>query len=132
MQFLSIDLAYLPKDDKGYQYLLLIGDVVSKYVQAVSLKNQTAPTIVDSLLRHWIYIHGCPFYLLSDQGTNVGGEVMTAICNKLGIESADLRHIIARGMALLKGIYVLSRTYCVLHCYIVSFRKRNGAQYYLD
>ena len=86
MQFLSIDLAYLPKDDKGYQYLLLIGDIFSKYVQAVPLKNETTPTIFDSLLRRWIYIHGCPFYLLSDQGTNVGGEVMTAICNKLGIE----------------------------------------------
>ena len=86
MQFISIDLAYLPKDDMGYQYFLLIGDIFSKFVQAVPLKDQTAPTIVDALLRNWIYLHGSPFYLLSDQGTNVDGEVMAAICNKLGIE----------------------------------------------
>ena len=86
MQFLSIDIAYLPKDNNGYQYLLLIGDIFSKFVQAVPLKDQTAPKIVDALLRNWIYIHGSPFYLLSDQGSNVDGEVMAEICNELGIE----------------------------------------------
>ena len=86
MQFTSIDLAYLPKDYKGYQYFLLIGDTFSKFVQAVPLKDQTAPTIVDALLRNWIHIHGSPFYLLSDQGINVDGEVMAAICNKLSTE----------------------------------------------
>ena len=50
------------------------------------LKDQTAPKIVDALLRNWIYIHGSPFYLLSDQGSNVDGEVMAEICNELGIE----------------------------------------------
>ncbi len=86
MQFLSIDIAYLPKDNNGYQYILLIGDIFSKFVQAVPLKDQTAPKIVDALLRNWIYIHGSPFYLLSDQGSNVDGEVMAEICNELGIE----------------------------------------------
>lgn len=86
MQFLSIDIAYLPKDNSGYQYLLLIGDIFSKFVQAVPLKDQTAPKVVDALLKHWIYIHGSPFYLLSDQGSNMDGAAMTHICNELGIE----------------------------------------------
>ena len=86
MQFLSIDIAFLPKDNNGYQYLLLIGDIFSRFVQAVPLKDQTAPKIVDALLRNWIYIYGSPFPLLSDQGSNVAGEVMAEICNELGIE----------------------------------------------
>ena len=86
MQLLSIDIAYLPKDNNGYQYLLLIGDIFSKFVHAVPLKDQTAPKIVDAFLRNWIYIHGSPFYLLSDQGSNIDGEVIAEICNELGIE----------------------------------------------
>ncbi len=86
MQFISIDIGYLPKDTKGYQYILLIGDIFSKFITAVPLKDQTAPAVIDSLLNHWIYTHGTPSYLLSDQGSNVDGNLMRKICNTLGIE----------------------------------------------
>ena len=45
-----------------------------------------APTIANALLSHWIYIHGPPFYMLSDQGSNVDGTMIKGICNILGIE----------------------------------------------
>ena len=54
MQFVSLDIAYLPKDHSGYQYMLLVGDVFSKYIQAIPLKDQTAPTIADAFLKHWV------------------------------------------------------------------------------
>ncbi len=45
MQFVSLDIAYMPQDSNGYQYILLMGDVFSKFVQAVPLKDQIATTI---------------------------------------------------------------------------------------
>ena len=86
MQFIAIDIAFMPKDNHGFQYFLLIGDVFSKYIEAVPLKDQMAPTIANALLSHWIYIHGPPFYMLSDQGSNVDGTMIKEICNILGIE----------------------------------------------
>ena len=86
MRFISIDIAFMPKDNHGFQYFLLIGDIFSKYIQAVPLKDQTAPVIADALLSHWIYHHGTPYFLLSDQGSNVDGDVIRDICNLLGIE----------------------------------------------
>ena len=86
MQLVSLDIAYLPKDVNGYQYMLLIGDTFSKFIQAVPLKDQTAPAIVDAFLRNWVYLHGPPSYLLTDQGSNVDGILMKDICNTLGIE----------------------------------------------
>ena len=86
MQLISLDIAYLPKDMNGYQYILLIGDVFSKYIQAVPLKDQTAPMITEAFEKHWVYIHGTPHYLLTDQGSNVDGQVMSDICNTIGIE----------------------------------------------
>ena len=86
MQFISLDIACVPKDMNGYQYILLIGDVFSKYIQAVPLKDQTAPTITEAFERQWAYIHGTPSYLLTDQGLNVDGEVMSETCNSIGTE----------------------------------------------
>ena len=86
MQFVSLDIAYLPRDNMGYQYILLIGDVLSKYIVAIPLKGQTAPVIVDALLQHWIFVHGTPFYILSDQGSNDEGNVMREICTTPTIE----------------------------------------------
>ena len=85
-QFVAIDFAFLPKDQQGYQYMLLIGDVFSKFISAIPLKEQTATSIVDAFLKDWLYIHGTPMYLLSDQGSNVDGETMKTLCNKFGIE----------------------------------------------
>ena len=50
------------------------------------LKDQTATDIADALLSHWIYIHGAPYFLLSDQSSNVDGTVIKKICNLLKIE----------------------------------------------
>ena len=64
--------------------MLLIGDLFSKYIQAIPLKDQTAPSIADPFLKHCVYIHGTPFYLLIDQGSNVDCQVMRDICYTLG------------------------------------------------
>ena len=86
MEFIAMDIAYMPKDSNGYQYFLLLGDVFSKFIQAVALKDQTAPTIVKALNSSWIYFHGSPRYLLSDQGSNVDGATVHELCNSTGIE----------------------------------------------
>ena len=64
----------------------LIGDIFSKFVQVIPLKDHIAPVLVDALLTYWVFIHGKPLYLLSDQGSNVDGQVMCSVCNELGIK----------------------------------------------
>ena len=86
MQFITLDIAWMVKDEEGYQYILLIGDLFSKYVTAVPLKDQTADTICNSLNQEWILVHGVSNFLLSDQGSNVDGKIMNEVCAKFGIE----------------------------------------------
>ena len=86
MQFITLDIAYMVKDDKGYRYILLIGDLFSKYISAVPLREQTAEDISLALNKEWLLVHGVPNFLLSNQGSNVDGEVMRQICDKFGIE----------------------------------------------
>ena len=129
MQLVSLDIGYLPKDGHGYQYILLIGDTFSKFIQAISLKDQTAPVIADAFLKNWVYIHGTPSYLLTDQGSNVDGQLMRDICTTLGIEKGDLRHTIAKAMDLPKGIYGQLKKHYVLFYSIEKCNKPSGVNY---
>ena len=86
MQLVSIDLATLPEDDNGYKYILLIGDVFSKYIEGVPLQNQSATTVTSAVFNSWILKYGCPSYLLSDQGSNVDGQTIRELCNTFNIE----------------------------------------------
>ena len=74
------------KDSEGYLYMLLVGDLFSKYIAAIPLRDQTAENICLALNKEWLLIHGIPNFLLSDQGSNVDGEVMREVCEKFGIE----------------------------------------------
>ena len=86
MDFIAMDIAYMPIDTSGYQYFLLLGDIFSKYIAAVPMKNQTALSVIKALNGEWIYHHGSPHYLLSDQASNVDGDVVKELCLKTGIE----------------------------------------------
>ena len=86
MQFISIDIAHMPVDDDGYQYLLMMGDIFSKYIELAALRDQTAISVVQSFYNNWIMRHRSPLYLLSDQGSNVDGETMNELCSSFEIE----------------------------------------------
>ena len=86
MRAVVIDIATLPRTDNGYRYFLLIGDMFSKYVEAEPMKDQTADTVVQTFWKGWVTRHGCPTTLLSDQGKNVDGTTMRALCDSFGIK----------------------------------------------
>ena len=84
MQLVSFDMAALPQDDSGY--ILLMGDVFSKYIEAEPSQNELAKEVVNALFRSWILRHGCPSYLLSDQGSNVDGQTIKELCETFSIQ----------------------------------------------
>ena len=77
----------IPENDEGYKYIFFIEDIFSKYIEAAPLRS--ASMAVDALLNHWIMYHGNPFYLLSDQGSNVDGLAINEVCVKFGIEKCQ-------------------------------------------
>ena len=86
LQFIAMDIQYMPEDDNGFKYVLLIGDLFTKYVEAVPLWDQSAISFVTALNEKWILHHGCPSYLLSDQASNVYGKAVREVCKAFGIE----------------------------------------------
>ena len=86
MDFISIDIAYMEPDDEGFRYILLIGCVFSKFIEAVPLRTQTGNDIVEAVGKRWIHYHGTPRYILSDKGSNVDGKTFNEVCSGLQIE----------------------------------------------
>ena len=82
-----MDIATLPWSGENYRYFLCIVDVFTRYVEAVSLKDQKAVAIVRGFEDGWIYRgHGVPKGILSDQAHNVDGVQVREFCEKFGME----------------------------------------------
>ena len=71
MEFIALDIAYMPVDTEGYQYVLLIGDSFSKYIEAVPMYKQTATDIVNVIWKHLLCRYGYHKFMLTDRGSNV-------------------------------------------------------------
>ena len=51
----------------------------------MALNDQTAESerIIDAIYKQWVMQNGCLLFLLTDQGSNVDGEVVHNMCEKL-------------------------------------------------
>ena len=64
----------------------MIGDLFSKYIEIVPIKSQIAQSIVEAVIDNWIFRYGCPVFMLSDQASNVDGELLQEVCALLNIK----------------------------------------------
>ena len=87
MERLACDICGpLPVTASGSQYILVVGDYFTKWIEAYPIENQEAITVAEVLVRQWISRFGVPKFLHSDQGTNFESAVFQGVCKLLGIE----------------------------------------------
>lgn len=67
-------------------YGLTIQDDFTKFIQFCGIKDCTAETVGKALVENWILPYGIPKILLSDNGSNLCGEIMTAISSYFNIK----------------------------------------------
>jgi hypothetical protein len=75
----------LPRTRQGNKYLLVVGDYFSKWLEAIPLPNQEAPTIAKKLVDRIISIFGIPLSIHTDQGANFESGLFQELCKLLGI-----------------------------------------------
>ena len=69
----------------GNVYVLMLMNQFTKWFEWNALPNQTTKSIVEKVLNKFIARFVCPLYLHSDQGRNVDGKLVRAICDLLEI-----------------------------------------------
>ena len=85
-EVLAMDLfGPLPLTKKGNQYVLVLIDHFSRYVELVALKHSNAAGVVDALRDVWMPKHGVPVRLLSDNGTHFANKIVCDFCVNTGV-----------------------------------------------
>ena len=78
-EHIALDLLKLPITERGNQYLLVIEDYFSKWVEAFPLLRTNAPSVAQCVLNGWIARFGCPYSILSDQGREFESKLFKAL-----------------------------------------------------
>ena len=85
----AMDLVvHYPVSKTGNTIILTIGDYFSKYFVAVALPNRRAETVARAFVENWICrLGGCPLTIHTDQGKELTGQIMSHLCEMMGIQS---------------------------------------------
>ena len=76
----------LPTTLKGNQYILVVTDLFSKWVEAFPLAKTDSTTLAAVLTEEIVCRFGVPEAIHSDQGPNFVSRVIQSLCDRLGIE----------------------------------------------
>lgn len=83
---LGIDfMGPFPKSLKQNEYLLVIVDYCSKWVELFPLRSAKAPLIAEILIREIFTCWGTPAYLVSDRGPQFNSQLINITCKKWGV-----------------------------------------------
>ncbi|XP_055348517.1 uncharacterized protein LOC129595506 [Paramacrobiotus metropolitanus] len=76
----------LPTKKRGYKYIAVFIDQLTKYVIAVPMKTATAKEFAKVFVKHVILVHGAPHILHTDRGRHFTAEVLTKVTNVFKIK----------------------------------------------
>lgn len=82
----AMDIGTLPWSDSGFRYFLVVADMFTRYAEFIPLRDQTAESVKNAFLTEWVFRHGAPQILVTDQARNMDGEVIRSFCEEFGIE----------------------------------------------
>ncbi|CAL9687717.1 unnamed protein product [Knipowitschia caucasica] len=87
-EILPIDFTLLEPSRNGYENVMVMTDVFSKFTVAVPTRDQTAPTVAHVLISEWFYKFGVPSRLHSDQGRSFESALIRQLCSLYGVEKS--------------------------------------------
>jgi Integrase zinc binding domain/Integrase core domain len=75
-----------PTTQTQKEYLFVVVDYFTRWVEMFPLRNTTATTMANTLINEVFCRYGMPTYILSDNGPQFVAELFTEICQSLGIQ----------------------------------------------
>ena len=87
MQLVAIDIMGLfPVTSNGNQYVLVVGDYFTRWIEAYAIPNQGAETVAKKLTEEMFFRFSPPEQLHPDQRRQFEGHIVAQICKMLGIK----------------------------------------------
>ena len=70
----------------GNKHILTIIDYLTGWPEAFPISDKSAGTIVSTFINKYLPVHICPWYILSDNGTEFKNSLMDQVLQQLGID----------------------------------------------
>jgi hypothetical protein len=86
---IGLDILELSRTSSGNKYCAVFTDYLTKWVEAVPLRNMTAETVAKALVEEVITRHSAPSKILTDQGQNFHSKLISAICDYMKIKKVQ-------------------------------------------
>ncbi|KAL7292653.1 hypothetical protein TKK_0013779 [Trichogramma kaykai] len=74
-----------PRSKNGYSYIVVFGDLFTRYIEVKGLRKANAASILKSFEELIVFKWGCPKYFLTDNGTEYSNRATTSRMQELGI-----------------------------------------------
>jgi transposase InsO family protein len=81
-------LGPLPKTTRGNEYVLMMVDQFTKWVECVPLPSQTAEATAQAAVQEFFTRFGCPLQIHTDQGRNFESQLFKAVCELFQIHKS--------------------------------------------
>ena len=85
---LATDFTLLERSSSGFENVLVITDVFSKYTLAIPTKDQKAKTVARVLVNEWFLKLGIPQRIHSDQGRSFENKIVDELCTMYSVRKS--------------------------------------------
>ncbi len=108
-ELVCYDLAgpFVPSRLEGNLYALIVVDHFSKWPEIMALKDIRASTIATAIFDQWCCRYGVMTQLHSDGANNVHGEVLKALCSKIGTVKSKSSRLHPQGDGMSEAVVKL-------------------------
>ena len=121
-EIVAIDFLHLDKAKGGYEYVLIVCDHFTRFVQAYATRSKSSKAAADKLFNEYIMQFGFPKRIHHDKGPEFNSRLFKELHRLSGIKSSNTTPYHPMGNGLVER---MNRTFCNMLKSLPESEKRN-------
>lgn len=87
LERVSADLIGMAGSPSGHQYLLVIIERYTRYLQLVPLKSVEVDVVANAFIEHFVTLFGPPRTILTDNGCEFANQLFRQVCEVMKVKT---------------------------------------------